>query len=158
EHCPDPRTAASATVASRRAGTAVDRRAARSVARRVGEAMELREFVELAVRLRGEPFSLRDRPYLHAVYASQARNLVIRASRQVEKSTFLANLMVYNAYQTPGLQILFVCPRMDQSLLFSHARLQPVILESPAIRRRLWPSHGRMPIRDIQFANGATIY
>jgi phage terminase large subunit GpA-like protein len=91
-------------------------------------------------------------------YRSTARNLVIRASRQVEKSTFLANRMVYDAYRFPGIQILFVSPRIDQAHLFSSARLQPVIWDSPILRRRLWPHERPIRVRDIRFHNGSRIF
>jgi hypothetical protein len=57
--------------------------------------MSLRRFAESYLRLHGQPFSLAGRPYLIPIYDSTAKNLVIRASRQVEKSTFLANRIVY---------------------------------------------------------------
>jgi hypothetical protein len=112
----------------------------------------------LTVRLRSASFSLKDRPYLDAVYRAQGRNLVIRASRQVEKSTYLSNRMIYDVCQHPGLQILFVCPRHEQSSLFSNTRLKPVIQQSPVIHRLLWQSKRRIPVHDIEFKNGSRIY
>jgi hypothetical protein len=120
--------------------------------------MGLRFFAERAIRLQGAPFSLAERPYLDAVYRATARNLVIRASRQVEKSTLLANRLIYDAHRFPGIQILFVAPRIDQAHLFSNARLQPRISESPIVRRLLWPWQRKIPVRDIVFANSSRIY
>jgi hypothetical protein len=49
------------------------------------------EFCQHFIYLKGRPISFADRPYLRAPYDSKARRLVIRAGRQVEKSTFLGN-------------------------------------------------------------------
>src|SRR5436190_16444943 len=81
--------------------------------------ISLPQFAEWTVRLPQEPFTFCDRPYLQDVYRSTARRIVIRASRQVEKSTFLANTILYAAYFQPGIRILVVSPRFEQSLLFS---------------------------------------
>ena len=71
-------------------------------------------FCESFVFLQRKPLLFADRPYLGAIYASR-RNLVLRCSRQTEKSTFLVNTIVYEAVQQPGIQILFVCPRQEQA-------------------------------------------
>src|SRR5262245_28995684 len=96
------------------------------------------------VRLKkNKPFSLVGRSYLRAPYASQARRLVIRASRQVEKTTFLVNSILHTAVTRPGTNILFVCPRQEQARVFSNSRLLPTIQESPLIRRALLGSDPR---------------
>jgi hypothetical protein len=51
--------------------------------------------------------------------------LLIRASRQVEKSTFLANTITYEACRNREAQILFVSPRAEQARAFSTKRLTP---------------------------------
>src|SRR4051812_38046054 len=79
---------------------------------------DFESFARMAVRLRDEPFSFEGRPYLHAVYAAAGRRLVLRASRQVEKSTLLCNRILFDAVRMPGRQILFVSPRDEQSRLF----------------------------------------
>src|SRR4051812_43280023 len=97
-----------------------------------------RQFAELAIRLRGEPFSLRERPYLHEVYAANARRLILQCSRQVEKSTLLCNQICFDAIRMPGRQIVYVCPREEQACVFSRTRLQATIQQSPLLRRLLW--------------------
>jgi Phage terminase large subunit gpA, ATPase domain len=111
------------------------------------------------VYLRKKPISFADRPYLYGPYHSKARRLVIRASRQVEKSTLLVNTILYGAVQNPGIHILFVCPRQEQACLFSNTRLMPAIDESPLIRRRL---RGRRPqkqqVMNLRFVNGSKVF
>src|SRR5688572_18097374 len=100
----------------------------RKVQSRWSTAMALRDFSERTVKLPGsQPFSLAERPYLHALYRSQAKRIVIRASRQVEKSTYLVNRILYDAWRHPGLHILFVSPRQDQARFFSNVRLRGTI-------------------------------
>src|SRR5437764_6814328 len=121
--------------------------------------MKPRAFCEFAVRLNQHPFSLADRPHFWAIYESAARNIVIRASRQCEKSTFLANRIIYDAIHSPGARILLVSPRQEQGELFSRDRLQPMILNSPLVCQVLWPHKQRsMPVTNIQFANGSRVY
>src|ERR1035438_5567039 len=79
------------------------------------------EFCEKFIWLKNKPISFVGRSYLREPYASQANKLVIRASRQVEKSTFLVNTILYMAVQHPGIHILFVCPRQEQAQVFSRS-------------------------------------
>jgi hypothetical protein len=99
------------------------------------------------------------RPFLDGVYASRARNLVIRASRQVEKSTFLVNTILYEASTTPGTKILFVCPRIEQARVFSHTRLLPSLEQSPLIRRTLiGTSKKKLQVTNMRFANDSQLF
>ena len=91
------------------------------------------------------PISFADREYLHAIYVANHGNLVIRASRQVEKSTFLAATVIFEACQNPESRILFVAPRRAVPDV-SRDRLIPMIQESPLVRRRLFGPRKRMRI------------
>jgi hypothetical protein len=98
------------------------------------------------------------RPYLSNIYRVQDRNLVLRCSRQTEKSTFLCNSILYEACTRPGVQILFVCPREQQGRTFSRTRLISTIEQSPMIRRCLLGSRrSRVPVFNMEFANGSTL-
>src|SRR3954451_9349852 len=121
--------------------------------------MSFREFAEFAIRLKGRPFSLADRPHLWDLYDCVANNLVVRASRQCEKSTYLVNVILYYAIMHPGVSILFVAPRHDQGALFVRDRLQPAIWNSPLVKAQLWANNARrMPIKDIWFDNGSSLH
>jgi hypothetical protein len=117
------------------------------------------EFCERFVFLRGKPISFADRPYLHAPYNYRARRLVIRASRQVEKSTFLVNTILHAAVVHPGVHILFVCPRQEQARVFSSSRLLRTIQESPLLRRALLGRSRRpLQVMNIRLHNGSEVY
>ena len=116
-------------------------------------------FCERFVYLNRRPISFDGRPYLPALYASSAKNIVLRASRQVEKSTFLVNTVLYEACVNPGIQILFVCPRLEQARVFSHTRLLPSLDQSPLVRRRLMGSTQRRPqVMNLRFANDSQLF
>jgi hypothetical protein len=115
------------------------------------------EFCEQFLFLNGKPICFSDRPYLRAIYAADRGNLVVRASRQVEKSTFVANSIIFEACRDPSARILFVAPRFEQGRSFSHERLLPTLQDSPCIRRHLLGRGHRLRITEMQFSNGARV-
>ena len=116
-------------------------------------------FCEKLVYLQRERIRFDGRPYLPAIYASNARNLVIRASRQVEKSTFLVNTILYEAAMHPGAQILFVCPRQEQARVFSNSRLLPSLEQSAIVRRALLVNSKRKSqVMNMRFVNDSQLY
>jgi hypothetical protein len=116
------------------------------------------EFCRRFIHLDGRLISFANRPYLPAIYAEAERNLILRFSRQTEKTTSLVNTLIYEACMHPGIKILFVCPRDEQARLFSTTRLMPAIEQSPLIRRALLAGKSRMEVKKMQFANGSTVF
>jgi phage terminase large subunit GpA-like protein len=116
------------------------------------------EFCEHFLRLRRERMRFDGRPYLPPIYASQG-NLVLRSSRQSEKSTFLCNTLVYQFIFRPNTSSLLVCPRLEQARMFFRDRLQPAIEESPYVRRILLGKSGtRLQLSHTRFANGSSLF
>jgi hypothetical protein len=115
-------------------------------------------FSENFIYLEGRRISFAGRPYLRAPYAAHRRNLVFRAARQVEKSTFLANTIIYEACTNPRASIIYVAPRFEQARTFSHRCLMPLLRESPAIRRILLRPGHRLCVTDFEFSNGACLF
>jgi Phage terminase large subunit (GpA) len=121
--------------------------------------MGKRTFCERFIHLTRRPISFSGRPYLTKVYASKARNLVLRCSRQTEKTTFITNTLVFEACAHPGINILFVSPRRDQARVFSHTRLIPTLEHSPVVRRLLWGCTRRRPsVFDLIFRNESQLF
>ncbi|MBW3596973.1 MAG: phage terminase large subunit family protein [Planctomycetes bacterium] len=115
-------------------------------------------FCQRCVYLDRRPISFAGRPYLPAIYAAD-RNLVLRCSRQTEKSTFLVNTILYEACTNPGIQMLFVCPRQEQARVFSHTRLIPSLEQSPLVRRTLLGSRRRRPqVTNLRLANESALF
>lgn len=111
------------------------------------------------VHLRGKLLSFEGRPYLRSIYESDSRRVVLRCSRQVEKTTFICNTVVHAAATIPGVHIVVVFPRQEQATVFSKSRLLPVITESPVLRRALLGERPRQPqITHMRFANRSEVY
>lgn len=121
--------------------------------------MDRFEFCQNFVYRKGRPIDFAGRDYLRAIYNSPAQRLVLRASRQVEKTTFLANAIAHAVVDNPGITILFVAPRDQQAHMFTKTRLMPVLQDSPVLRRALLRGQQRKPgIRDLLFANGSMVH
>ncbi len=117
------------------------------------------KFCEWFLYLNRSRLSFAGRPYLPAIYDSSRRNLVLRCSRQTEKSTFLANTILHTACTQPGARIIFVSPRHEQSIVFSTSRLLPMLENSPIIRKMLLGQRGRRPnVTQMQFVNGSAVF
>jgi len=114
---------------------------------------------ERFVHLEGQPIRFGGRVYLPEIYACDHGNLVLRCSRQTEKSTLLSNTIVYQLCSRPQTRILLVTPREEQGRTFVRSRLLPAIERSPLIRRCLLGRRGRRPqITNMEFANGGQFY
>jgi phage terminase large subunit GpA len=117
------------------------------------------EFCQAFVHLNGARIRFDGRPYLPQIYASRARRLVLKTSRQVEKSTLLANTLLYELVTTPGVKILFVAPRDEQASVFIQSRFQAMLEQSPVLRRILLGKSARATgVRHMRFRNGSELY
>jgi len=81
---------------------------------------------------------------MRIIYDISPKNLVLKFSRQTAKSTTLANIMVADAIMRPknperggsgGFQQMYVSPTVDQTKIFSHDRVTPVLEGSPWIKQ-----------------------
>ena len=107
---------------------------------------------------RGQPIRFEGRHYLDDIYRVDRRNLVLRCSRQTEKSTFLANTILYECCTRPGIRIVFVCPRLEQAQVFSRSRLLQIIERSPYVRRTLLRPNQHAPVMNMDFRNGSSVH
>ncbi|MCA9087232.1 MAG: phage terminase large subunit family protein [Planctomycetaceae bacterium] len=117
------------------------------------------DWCDAFVHLRGRSIDFSGRPYLPSIYASSARRIVLRCSRQVEKTTFLCNVVLHTVTTMPGVRVIVVFPRQDQAGVFAKSRLMPMITESPVISKVLLGPQGRRPqVMHMQFRNGSEVY
>jgi hypothetical protein len=117
------------------------------------------EFCQAFVRLDGAPMRFPERPYLRRIYSSSSQRLVLRTSRQVEKSTFLACTLLYELATRPGVRVLFVAPRRAQAMLFIQFRFQAMLESSPILSRVLLGDRPKqMRLSKMQFANGSQLF
>lgn len=117
------------------------------------------EWCQSFVYLKGQRLKFDGRAYLRAIYDSQARRVVMRCSRQVEKTTFICNVVTHAAVTIPGIHLVVVFPRQEQASVFAKSRLRPLIMESPVIRRILLGKKFREPqVNHMRFNNGSEVY
>lgn len=83
--------------------------------------------------LKGEPFSFKDRNYLHDIYRDESKQLFIMKGRQVEMSEFSMNWLLNKLYRHPYTAGLHAFPRAGQALKFSKQRLDAAINDSQVI-------------------------
>ncbi len=116
-------------------------------------------FAETFIRLEKDlPFTIEERPYLPAIYADSNRDLVLRCSRQTEKSTLLMNLLFHRLAMMPGLHAAYVAPRVAQARTFCDERILATLAHSPLLRRRLQGKQPQLGSANLRFANGSTLY
>lgn len=86
------------------------------------------------------PFSFGKRRYLEAIYNSRARNILLMAGRQVEKSSTLAYLLLTQSALRPRFNSLYVTPSAMQTKEFSKMKLREAIQSSPIMTTWFPPS------------------
>jgi hypothetical protein len=115
------------------------------------------EFAENFLYLNGKPFSLDDYPFMRRIYDSGARKIVMKTSRQVSKSTTLANMMLANASMIPYLRQLYISPAVLQTQEFARDKLEPVINQSPLFRKYYVSPDLIQNVYKKEFLNGSVI-
>lgn len=115
--------------------------------------------VQDLLELNGQPFSLRDYPYLEAIYNTAATEVGLFTGRQIAKSTTLASKSVLHAVTDPkGSRQVIVSPLQEQAYVFSTTRLRDFIHESPIIKECFFRGMGVVDqMLRKQFNNGNMI-
>jgi len=116
------------------------------------------EFAEKFLWLNGKPFSLELYPHMHAVYNTDAREVVMKTSRQVAKSTTMANIMITDCATKPFFKVMYVSPTVKQTKVFSNDRVAPVIETSPLLKDYYVNSKVIQNVFTKALLNGSRIY
>jgi hypothetical protein len=98
-----------------------------------------------------------DRPYIDGIYGVLDKNIVIRAGRQVEKSSYISFRIVYELTK-PNTKVLLVCPRDKQAMTLINSRFKPLLTQSPLLQEMLGMPKGRLNPRMMQFGNGSQLF
>lgn len=115
------------------------------------------DFSENFFYLKGQKFSLDHYPFMRRVYNSDADKIVLKCSRQVGKSTTLANVMLANTAMMPDLRQLYVSPSVKQTQEFSRDKIEPVIRQSPFMRKYMVNSKMVQNVLKKKFTNRSAI-
>lgn len=121
------------------------------------------EWVSAFIRIKdgntGEvaPLDFGERQYLKSPYDTDARRILLFTSRQTEKSTSLANMLMALSGQRKNYNSLFVTPSATQTKVFSVTRIDEIIKESPAMAA-FTDSKLVSNLLEKTFTNGSKIY
>jgi hypothetical protein len=104
--------------------------------------LSISQLVENFFYLNGDLFSFADYPWMRSIYDIDPFELVLKTSRQTSKSSTLANILPAKSIVMPGtndiykggFKSLYIAPTVDQTKIFSHERLAPVVEGSPFIK------------------------
>ena len=83
---------------------------------------------------------------------------MVRASRQVEKSTFLVNAIVHVAVTMPGVTILFAGGAISKPACFEDVAYADRARQPSHCSLLLGAKRRKLGVRDLQFANGSTLH
>lgn len=119
----------------------------------------LMQFCEAALMLNQQPLRFDNRPYLDGIYRATDGNVVIRAGRQVEKSSYITFRIAYELVRQRGAKILLVCPRESQTVHLIRDRFLPLVAGSPILKRALGiTSTWRPNVHTLNFPNGSQLF
>ena len=116
------------------------------------------DFAESVLYLNGNKFSLKDYPHMRNIYNTPYKDVVMQFSRQTSKSTTLANIMISYSAMIPNFRSMYISPTVDQTKVFSHDRISPVIESSPYIKYKYLNNSLVQNVFMKQFVNGSKMY
>jgi len=99
--------------------------------------------VTASVTINGQPFSFDERRHLVRVYDTEAKEMVLKCGRQVEKSTTGSISLALFEAMHPATSSIYVAPLRSQANFFSRQRFHPIVrdLHGPMANRLVRDSH-----------------
>ena len=113
------------------------------------------EVCEAWLNLNGKPFRLDMWPAHRTFYDGRWRRTLLKTSRQVAKSTTLANFGIAECSLIPHFSVMFVTPSKEQTMRFSNSRVTKVMRYSPIIRKKFLSTELSDRVLHKQFTNGS---
>ena len=127
--------------------------------------MKPSEFTKALLPVQGQRFYFDDpndeynwREYLLPIYNGGSQSIVLKTSRQVEKSTMLKNRHITYSCLHPFFRSLYVAPTGKQVKNFSNDRLKKTIDNSPIVNKYYTDSHTTDQVYEKGFINESTIF
>ena len=84
--------------------------------------------------VQGDPIEIRDREYMHALYAHDFPRMVLYTGRQVGKSLFLATKHIEKLILQAPFRSIYVAPRSSQTKDWSNDKLKHILDGSPNLK------------------------
>lgn len=116
------------------------------------------DWIRNIVYLSGAKFDFTGRDYLLPIYNGKYSNLLLKFSRQCEKSTFLANNIISEMAIKPYNKCIYVSPSYLQTRQFSADKLSPWMEDSPVISKYLLSSQVSRQVFEKGMTNGSMTY
>jgi len=117
-------------------------------------------FTEFAIKIPAggelKSFNFEERRYLRPIYDTSHKRLLLKAGRQVEKSSYVGNRILTYCSLIPYFRSLYVSPSNTQTKVFSRDRVKEPIEVSPEIRS-LTNTKLLSNILEKKFINGSQI-
>lgn len=96
------------------------------------------QFMEWGVRvyfdMEYRKFSFQGRPYLKALYDWELPRVLLKTSRQVEKSTYLSGRGLIRCCTNNGFRVIYVTPSNEQTRTYSRDKLDDVLYQSTKLQ------------------------
>lgn len=105
----------------------------------------------------GERFSFEGREYLRDIYDTIHRDLVLVASRQAEKSTFLSKDLLLELFFTDNERLLFVSSGLDQIKEIVSLKIDSQMQFNPNLKRFMYGKSSRNNAKEKIFENGSRV-
>lgn len=115
-------------------------------------------FAQKILYLDGRPFSLKGLPYMETIMNTDTERMLLMTGRQVAKSTTVASYGITELASRPFWRSLYVAPRIDQVTQFNNDKLNPMIMNSPIMRKHFWDSKCTMQAGAKELLNGSMMY
>lgn len=103
----------------------------------------------------GTPFLLDDWPMHRAFYDGRYCRTLFKTSRQVAKSTTLANFSIIECSLIPHFSTMFVSPTQEQTKRFSNTRVSKTMRYSPIISKHFLSTDLTDRVFHKQYTNGS---
>lgn len=115
-------------------------------------------FVSTLIYLDGKPFDFTGREYLFPIYNRNSSRILLKTSRQVEKTTFLANNLTVDSLVINYNKSLYVSPSHTQTRQFSNEKLRPAIEKSPFVKKYFQDHSVSTQVFEKGFTNGSYVF
>mgnify|MGYP001561779535 CR=1 FL=1 len=115
------------------------------------------EYVQSIFMFEGKPYSLARYPFYRDIYDCDARRQVLMTGRQCAKSTYKSCRQVAFATALPGFRSAYFTPTRSQTSDFSNMRLQPLIYNTPLVRKFFTDRRLVSNVFNQRFTNGSQL-
>jgi hypothetical protein len=116
------------------------------------------ELAETKLFFEGKKISFEDFKFSKQIIDTKAPSVVLKCGRQTAKSVSLGTVIITSLVTSPYKQYLYVSPTTMQTSVFSSAKIQARLNESPAFSKLFVDKTCTQNVKEKSFVNDARIY